>query len=308
MIDFPTYKQFTPDVLRTLFKRYMKEAKAGKAHAVLSASGSERWLGCPGSVQLSDGLPQVDNEHSIRGTNTHTLFQFLIENPKYKWLLDRPEAKAFKAHIGFDQAMYENAIFATNFVNTEKRELERETGNPVHLMVEKKVELSGVGFGTADIILHQPFGVLHVMDYKNGQKIVDPEDNTQGLYYAVAAADLHGWDFDHVKITIIQPNAAHKRGPIRTWTTTLERLEKAAQHLRVGAKRTKKEDAPLVVDAKWCWFCPARSICPEQMKGKESKIMDRFQKPGRGINGKEKIETKKARSQKGEAKDFCDTF
>lgn len=305
--NFPTYGQFTSDVLRKLFKRYIKEHKAEKSHAVLSASGSERWLGCPGSVQLSEGIPPADNEYSIRGTNTHTLLQFQLENPKHKWLLDRKEAEDFKKHIAFDDDMLKAATFASNFVMSEKWRLEQETGSPAHLSVEEKVELKGVGFGTADIILHQPFGVLHVMDYKNGQKAIDPEENTQGLYYAHAAADHYGWDFDHVKITIIQPNAAHKRGPIRTWQTTLERLEEAGKRFRVGAKLTRKKDAPLVVDTKWCWFCPARSICPKQMKEKEGRIMDRF-KRGAISEEKESQSGKEARGKKAQAQNFCDRF
>lgn len=262
--------------IRLLFKKYMRVKEASTSHAVLSASGSERWLGCPGSVKLSQGIPSVDNAHGIRGTNTHTLIQFILENSEWLMLLSSDEAQPFKDFIHWDSEMHSVALFAANYVWAEKRRMKKVTGHHPQICVEKKLELEGVGFGTADIILYQPFGLLHVMDYKNGTHVIEPEHNTQGLYYACAAADLFGWNFRELWITIIQPNGASGRGPIRTWKTTPKDLERAGSMLRRGAKATRAPSAPLVTDSKWCWFCPARPICPAQMKGKETKIMQRF--------------------------------
>lgn len=262
----------TPKEIRALFKRYMKVKDPLKAHAVLSASGSERWLGCPGSIKLSEGIPPVDNEHSIAGTHTHTLLQFMLENMQFEVLLNQVAAKSFKDHIDYTRGKHESALFAANYVAREKKRM----GPKTELLVEQKLELEGVGFGTADIILYQPFGLLHIMDYKNGVSPVEPEENHQGLYYAYAAAEKFGWDFREVWITIIQPNAIHKKGPIRTWKTTSERLELAGMKFRLGAKKTKDPKAPLVIDSKWCYFCPAKMVCPKQNKKKETKVMGRF--------------------------------
>lgn len=251
----------------------MKAKDPKKAHALLSASGSDRWLGCPGSARLSERFPPQDNQYSIAGTNAHTLMQFILENP-FKWrvMLDSSEAKVFKDFIGYSQKQYESVMVAVRYVNGQRREM----GLNTRLLIEKKVELEGVGFGTADIILYQPFGVLHVMDYKNGSYKIEPEDNTQGLYYAYGAADLFGWDFREVWITIIQPNALHRLGPIRTWKTTPQRLEQGGLQLRRGALATKNKNAPLIPQSKYCWFCPAKSICPEQVEMKNNRVMERF--------------------------------
>lgn len=262
---------------RELFKKYIKETEEGKTHAVLSASGSERWLGCPGSVRLSEGLVQVDNPHSIRGTNTHTLMQFILENlAVWKTALASPAANAFKAHIDFDDDMLESARFAVEYVLKEKARMKRENGITPKLFIERKVKLKGVGHGTADAILYQPYGLLHVMDFKNGRSVVEPEDNTQGLYYAVATADELGWNFDDLWITIIQPNAKHKNGGVRTWKTTEARLKQERKRFLLGAKITKGRNAPLVVNDKWCWFCIAREKCPKQQAKKTAKILNRF--------------------------------
>lgn len=295
-----------------LFKTYMKVKDPKKAHAVLSASGSERWLGCAGSVKLSEGIPGQDTEWSIAGTHAHTLLEFILDHfANHRLLLSSPAAAAFKEHISYSEEQYQAVMVAVKFVHAEQARMRKANGVKPTLLVEQKVELQGVGFGTADIILFQPFGVLHVMDYKNGQSPVEPEENTQGLYYAHAAADLYGWDFSEVWITIIQPNANHKRGPIRTWKTTIKRLEQEGKRFTAGALLTRKPNAPLVMDAKWCWFCPARPVCPKQLKGKEAKIMERFIKPERGKHEKEsskKEGSEKTRGQKTKVKNFCDTF
>lgn len=264
--------------LKKLFARYMRVSDPGKAHAVLSASGSERWLGCPGSVKLSEGIPTQDNESSIRGTNTHTLLQFILENRDWQYLLHRPEAKDFLSFIDFDQDMLKSALVCAKFVWREMERMKKLYGVYPQLHVEKKVELKGVGFGTSDVILYHPFGLLHVIDFKNGKYKVEPEDNTQALYYGVASADEFGWDFSEIHITIVQPNAPHKRGPVRTWKTNYKRLEQAQRVFIKGAEATKKKNAPLVINAKWCWFCPARVKCPNQLGEKEKKIVQKFQR------------------------------
>lgn len=253
-----------------LFSKYTLK-KLSSDHAKLSASGSERWLGCPGSIRMSEGITSVDSDASVRGTNTHTLLQFILENPKWQILLGTLEGEEFLRLIDYDSAMLSNALFAAKYVWKEMSKLSH-----ISLLTEKKLELEGVGFGTSDIILHQRYGVLHVMDYKNGVKAVEPKGNTQGLYYMYAAADLVGWEFSQLKITIIQPNAPHKLGQIRTWEVSEKELHRAGLILKRGAIATRKPNAPLVKNDSWCWFCPARQKCPLQMSTKEQKLYARF--------------------------------
>jgi Protein of unknown function (DUF2800) len=262
---------------KAIFALYTGKKESHGAHAVLSASGAERWLGCPGSIRMSEGIKSVDTEWSKAGTNAHTLFEFMLDNPNYKELLVLPAAKKFKEMIGYTESQHASVELAAKFVRKTIEDYEVHTGNTLELNVEKRVKLRGVGFGTADVILYQPFGTLHVMDYKNGKSVVEPEGNLQMLYYACAAADEYGWDFNDVHLTILQPNAPHKRGPMRTWKTTSDVLASAQKRFRDGAAKTKLPSAPLVMDAKWCWFCPARSKCPKQMEVKEKTILERFQ-------------------------------
>jgi hypothetical protein len=262
---------------KNIFKKYIKEAKRERKHALYSASGSERWLGCPGSVRLNRDIPTIDNEWSVTGTHAHTLLQFILENPfSWKSNLDRREAKAFKEHISFSEEQLLSVMLAAEYIWKEVSRMEDRYGKPPIFHIEETIELEGVGFGTADIILYHPFGALHVMDYKNGRSPVEAVENTQALYYAHGAADRYGWDFKEILITIIQPNATHRDGPIRTWRTTPKRLEKAGKRFIDGVKASKKKDAPLVVNQKWCWFCNARPTCPAHLKVKERAVVKRF--------------------------------
>lgn len=267
----------------SVFKRYMIVPDKDKAHAKLSASGSERWMNCLGSVRESEGYDQDDTDAGIRGTNTHTLIQFIHENKNWAELLRSKKSRRFKQFLGFDEEMLRNAMFAVDFVKDEVKRLYAEHGNRPDVYIEKKVKLQGVGYGTSDTIIFQHFGLLHVIDYKNGRFKVSPIENSQGLYYAVAAADLVGWDFSHVRITIVQPNAAGEP-KIRSWDTTPERLKRARFEFRERAKLTRDPEAPLVPNSKYCWFCPANpknggkcSALREQM---EAKVINRFKKPG----------------------------
>ena len=42
-------------------------------HAVLSASSAERWLHCPGSVQLTKDMPDTDTAYTREGTLAHSI-------------------------------------------------------------------------------------------------------------------------------------------------------------------------------------------------------------------------------------------
>lgn len=259
-----------------LFKRYMRVREESKSHAVLSASGSERWLNCLGSVrQIALAPPQPENIYAVQGTHAHTLLEFILKENEA--LLEMPEARAFKEFIGYTPEMRKAVDVARGFIASEKLRMYKETDSWPELYVEQKVEVKSVGFGTADVILYQPFGLLHVIDYKNGKGVVEAEDNTQGLYYAYGAAEKLGWDFDRIAITIVQPNAAHRLGPIRTWHTTSKRLEEAGFYLRRGAAATKKKNAPLVIGS-WCYFCSAKDICPARRTKAEAKIASRFKR------------------------------
>lgn len=272
------------------FNKYIKIKDESKTHAFYSPSGMDRILGCAGHIQLilehhnPDGEPlNRDNVHSIRGTNAHTLLEFLLrEGIDGIVALKTRSAQAFKDHIEYDEDMYMSVLRAFHFIRKERMRMTERVGREPTFLVERKVRLDKVVkadcSGTADVGMFHEFGVLHVMDYKNGKSIVEAEDNAQMMTYALGFLEEMGWDFDRVKLTIIQPNAATEHFT-RTANVTLDQMEKFKHKLIKGIALTKQEDAPLVESSKYCYFCPVKKFCPLQEDKKRDKILDKFRKP-----------------------------
>ena len=49
-----------------------------KAHALLSASSSHRWLNCPPSARLSENYEDKNSDYAAEGTDAHTLCEFRL--------------------------------------------------------------------------------------------------------------------------------------------------------------------------------------------------------------------------------------
>ena len=50
-----------------------------KAHALLSASSSERWLRCPPSAKLNAATTETPSEYAAQGTDAHTLCEHKVK-------------------------------------------------------------------------------------------------------------------------------------------------------------------------------------------------------------------------------------
>lgn len=225
---------------------------AEKAHAKLSASGSDRWLGCPGSVDLSTRAPEgpKSNAYADEGTTAHECHEFLLKN--------RGSAKAVAAaRKKWPSEMVDYVWQSVDFILKQVGDSE--------LLCETKVDLSFIGagmFGTTDAAIVELFGTLWVIDFKYGEGIVvDPKDNTQLIYYALGIAHKYGFVFDEVVLVVAQPRAEHIDGPIRWHRMSMEELRAWEQTFRDGVERTEDPLAPLE-PGDWCRWCPAKTICP----------------------------------------------
>jgi len=126
--------------------------------------------------------------------------------------------------------------------------------------------------GTADASLDSP-AVLEVVDYKNGRVVVEVENNPQLLAYLCGRAHDTGWRHERYTITVVQPNAAHARGPVRSQTLTRAELWAfQTTHRRACELADKAEaDWPLTLTHEWeatflsagehCDFCHAAPTC-----------------------------------------------
>lgn len=270
----------------------MSKAIEEKAHAELSASGSERWLNCPGSVILSREAPEKEeSKWAKEGTKAHDLLELWLNH-----LVKKGSKRGFKC-TGYPPDMIRAVEIAVDFV------IEQWNPEEAELVPEEKLSLEFVGpdmFGTSDIQITEYFGRLRVWDYKHGKgKIVDCAENnpvtggvshnTQLVYYGLAAAHKYGYDFQDVELGIIQPRAPYTvskatyqdtiyyddNNTIRSVILTMDELKKYIDLFKKGVDRVYSGKQHLYV-GRWCHWCPAFDICPKQEKLKVERVADMF--------------------------------
>ena len=223
-------------------------------HALLSPSAAYRWMRCPGSVQLSDGLPDVDSVYSREGTFAHAFAAACLS--------DDTDAATMvgkrNAEFVFDVEMAEHVQVYLDVV----REILLVEGG--RLYVEHKVRLTPDIHGTADAIVVTGEAV-HIIDLKFGQgKLVEVVDNEQLMIYALATLKTLelGNSRARVVMHIVQPRRldgddnAH-----REVTYDLTQL-RDFQHRVLAAGEEALKASPDLVPGDHCHFCLAKSGCP----------------------------------------------
>lgn len=229
------------------------QASETKAHAKLSASGSGRWLSCPGSVALSENAPpQKESEYATEGTDAHACLEFLMKNR------NKLQAAGKFALKKWPETMVGHATDTVEYIKRFEKP-------GVEILCETRADLSFVQkgmFGTIDISVVELFGTLRITDYKYGAGVAVDPDSTQLIYYALAIAHKYGFNFEDVVLEIIQPRADHEKGPRRQHRMMIEELMAWEEKFRKGAEATEDPLAPLK-SGEHCRWCPAKTICPE---------------------------------------------
>ncbi len=227
-------------------------------HALLSASGSERWMQCPGSLALSKGLPDKSSKFAEEGTKAHDLAA--------KILLGEDWCRGF-----YSDDMIEEVQKYVDVV--------RDYAQGGMLFVEKRVDYSsfiGVpdSFGTSDTIIISGDGKeITIIDLKYGKGVrVDADNNSQMMLYALGAIDEFaalGESFERVRLVIHQPRLDH----LSEWTCTVDELMEFAGEAKKAAEiamavyngtlpKVSSNIQFLFPSEKSCRFCKAKHICP----------------------------------------------
>lgn len=225
------------------------------AHAKIGFSTLDRVQACPGSVPLSEGMPNKSSEAAQDGTDQHTLGQLWLENATNipaKFLSDdwkeRREAVAlYVKHV-------------RDLLVTDKASV---------LHVEQRVAITVIIWGTADAIVWLPtFGELHIIDYKGGAGVPVDVRTLQLKGYLLAALLTFGYPAKKLVATIVQPRCPHPDGPIRSIEYTPDELLDFYADLqdledRVEAATKANDKLPFLKPTeKGCRWCKASPICP----------------------------------------------
>ena len=219
-------------------------------HSPIGASSRYRWSKCPGSVQMSDGMPNVAGPAAIEGTLAHELVAYVLE-------------KAFSKNVGYS-AVTDELLAHLDVYLSYVWQLKQKS-KVIH--IEHSFDMQDIFYqlyGTADCVaFDEENETLHVVDYKHGQGIVvEVENNLQLEYYALGALSTLKYPCRWVQMTIVQPRAYHPDGPIRHWKIpSIDFIEIEHQLIR-EAKAAMKKDATLLAGTH-CMFCPGKKVCPE---------------------------------------------
>jgi len=236
-------------------------------HAALGASNASRWMACPGSVALEDGLPETSTEFSREGTAAHALAKLgwdLARDPQ-EWLGEELEG------VVVDHEMVEGVRFFLTYIQGLAQ-------GAAEMVTERKFTLERLRpprpmFGTTDFAaVHLEAKRLEIADLKYGKGVkVSAVGNPQGRYYALGFwLDLFRRNrriansLREIRIHIIQPRILDEEGEssVSTETLTLQELKGWAQQLLEAARRTTMQN-PGLAAGDHCRFCKAQAICPE---------------------------------------------
>jgi len=243
-----------------------------RKHARLSASGSHRWLTCPGSISLEESYPEdVVSEYAEYGTAGHQLAQICLEKDRPATLFEGQvfnESKNFPKGFTVDAEMADAVQTYLDYCNSLG---EGETH------IEKRVDFSDYveeGFGTADFIKIKDTKI-HVVDLKMGKGVkVNANNNTQGMLYALGVVwDSQLADNDLVHIAIVQPRLDH----ISEWSITVnELLTWARDEVKPKAKQAWNGEPVFNPGESQCRFCKAKPTCKALAEHSLQTAMDTF--------------------------------
>ena len=249
-------------------------------HARLSPSASHRWINCPGSVHLAEQCPpQGGSTYTAEGTEAHALAELKLRKFNEEGTSDSFDKQLDKARNEFEYYCGEMDE-ATDFYFDIVTEKLIEGGPDAELMIEQRFSLDKWvpdSFGSADAVIIAG-NTIEVCDLKYGKGVkVDAVGNPQLRLYGLGAAELFGdlYDFDTVRVTIIQPRLDH----VSTEEISLEDLKDWAENWVAPAAKLAMSNTDEVHCGDWCQFCPAKAICRERAEANLELARHDFKKP-----------------------------
>jgi len=236
-----------------------------RAHARLSASGSERWINCPASPALEEGFPEQTSSYAEEGTLAHEFAERMLKVDLKLMSMGtyRYEIRELKKSPHYYHEIQEDVMPYVTYVKEQFAEAKR-IDPKAKIFIEQKFSLEEFvkkSFGTSDnAILHDVF--LEVIDLKFGKgKETKAKGNTQLRYYALGVlgtlTPAQRKLVKIVKLTIVQPRISH----LETDVISADDLIKWGETvLKPKALETENPDAK-AVPGDWCQYCKARAKC-----------------------------------------------
>ena len=234
-------------------------------HAKFSPSAASRWTNCLGSIPAENAevLKDKSSIYADEGTAAHYILSEFLDKkkiPEVGDIIEFPEH-----HIVVDWEMLRHAKEVKQYLN----QLAIDNNTRVPYVTETRVYpyagYEDVIYGTADILVGPYKGALgttiDVVDYKyGGGVVVEATDNLQLMLYALGVLEETTKRIDNIVLTIIQPRAPHRDGPVRSTSITPDDLREVLEHIPHVINEIEGGNHRETTGA-WCHFCKRAAIC-----------------------------------------------
>ena len=241
-------------------------------HAVLSASGSHRWLNCTPSARLELEFENTGSESAREGTAAHALCEHKLKRALHM--------RSRRPVSDYDSDEMEECTDAyAEFVMEQYEAAKQVCEDPV-ILIEQRLDFSCYvpdGFGTGDCLIISD-DRLHIIDFKYGMGVlVEAEDNPQMKLYALGALAVYDalYDIREVSMTIFQP----RRENVSTWTIPVEDLKAWAENELKPRAKMAYDGKGEYLPGEWCTFCRAAVRCRARAEEKLKLAQTEFRMP-----------------------------
>lgn len=239
-----------------------------EVHAMLSASGSHRWLVCTPSAKLEAKVPDKTSVYAEKGTAAHAVAELRLRNYLRTGRITKKPIKTIgitrgaNEHIDYpvDDEMWE-ATSRYLDVCIKKINAARKASKDAQILVEQRLDFSEwvpEGVGTGDLVIISDGG-LEICDLKYGKGVpVDAVGNTQMRLYALGAYSEAYllYDVSRIRMTIIQP----RLDSVSSDELTDSELLAWGKTVKPIARMAYNGEGDKVAGAH-CKFCRCRETC-----------------------------------------------
>lgn len=181
------------------------------AHALLSASGSSRWLSCPPSARLEEHEPNTSSVFAQEGTLAHEIGELALRAyaGEFTKATHTRRLNKLKKNELFCPDMLGHVQVYVEFV-TERYLMAKKHTPDAQLIIEQRLDFSEYvpeGFGTGDALIIAD-NTIEVIDFKYGKGVsVSADNNSQMMLYGLGALSGYEmlYDIQNIHLTVVQP-------------------------------------------------------------------------------------------------------
>lgn len=241
------------------------ELHENRPHALLSASGSSRWINCTPSAKLEEKYgKQTTSVYAQEGTLAHEISELYIKHDILKNLDDSEfsyQLETLMENRLFNEEMLNVIPIYVDYCASEYNSAKSQSSEAI-MEIEQKLDLTEYvpeSFGTADCIIISD-GTIEVIDLKYGKGVpVYADANRQLMLYGLGALRKFDvmYDIQNIKLTIIQPRINN----ISTWQISVKDLMHWAETELKPAAKLAFEGKGEIKAGSWCKFCSVKNQC-----------------------------------------------